>query len=83
MEEGFDLSEISNAIVGHSEVSLTLGYSGTEGEILGFRCHRLRFARGAGRLTGIFLKAVFGLFEGHIGVFEFEFEGTHAGQGAS
>ena len=82
-EEGVDLSKISNAIVGHSEVGLKLAYSGTEGEVLGFRCRRLRFAWGAGRLAGIFLKAVFRLFEGHIGVFEFEFEGAHAGRGAS
>ena len=82
-EEGVDLSKISNAIVGHSEVGLKLGYSGTEDEVLGFRCRRLRFAGGAGRLAGIFLKVVFRLFKGHIGVFEFEFEGAHAGRGAS
>ena len=82
-EEGVDLSEISNAIVGHSEVGLQLGYSGTEGEVLGFRCRRLSFAGGAGRLTSIFLKAVFRLGEGNIGVFEFEFEGAHVGRGAS
>ena len=69
--------------MGHSEVCLELGNSGTEEEVLGFRCRRLRFAGGAGRLAGIFPKAVFRLFEGHVGVFEFEFEGTHAGRGAS
>ena len=82
-EEGVDLSKISNAIVGHSEVGLKLGYSGTEGEVLGFRCHRLCFAGGAGRLASIFLKTVFRLGEGNIGGFEFEFEGAHAGRGAS
>ena len=61
-EEGVDLSEISDAIVSHSEVSLNLGYSGTEDEVLGFRCRRLRFARGVGRLAGILLKAVCRLF---------------------
>ena len=66
-ELGVDLGEISNAIVCHSEVSLKLGYSGMEDEILGFRCHRLRFPGGAGRLAGTFLKAVFWLFEGNIG----------------
>ena len=82
-EERVDLGEVSDAIVCHSEVSLKQGYSGTEGEVLGFRCRRLSFAGGAGRLTGIFLKAVFRLFEGYIGGFEFEFEGAHAGRGAS
>ena len=57
--------------------------SGTEDEVLGFRCRRLRFAGGAGRLAGISLKAVFRLFEGNIGGFEFEFKGAHAGRGAS
>ena len=82
-EERVDLSEILDASVVHSEVCLKLGNSGTKEKVLGFRCRRLRFAGGAGCLVGIFLKAVFRLFEGHIGVFEFEFEGAHAGQGAS
>ena len=82
-EEGVDLGEISDAIVCHSEVSLKLGYSGTEDEVLSFCYRRLRFAGGAGHLAGIFLKAVFRLFEGRIGCFEFKFEGAHAGQGAS
>ena len=82
-EEGVDLGEISDAIVGHSEVSLKLGYSGTEGEVLVFPCRRLRFTRGARRFAGIFLKAVFRLVEGNIGSFEFEFEGAHASRGAS
>ena len=82
-EEGVALCEISNAIVGHSEVGLKLGYSGTEGKVLGFRCHRLRFAGGTGRFVGIFLKAVFRLVEWNIWSFEFEFEGAHAGRGAS
>ena len=82
-EEGVDLCEIPNAIMSDSEVSLKLGYSSTEGEVLGFRCRRLRFAGSAGCVGGIFLKAVFRLFEGNIGVFEFEFEGAHAGRGAS
>ena len=82
-EEGIDLSEISNVIVGHSAVGLELGYSGTEGEVLSFCCHRLSFAGGAGRLASIFRKAVFRLVEGNIGGFEFEFEGAHAGRGAS
>ena len=82
-EEGVDLSEISNAIVGHSEVGLKLGYSGTEGDVLGFHFRRLSFAEGAGRLASISLKAVFRLVEGNFGGFEFEFEGAHAGRGAS
>ena len=82
-EEGVDLSEISDAVVGHSEVSLKLGYSGTEGEVLSFRCPRLRFTWGTGRLAGIFLKAVFRLVEWNIGGFAFEFGGAHAGRGAS
>ena len=77
--EGVDLGELSDAIVCHSEVSLKLGYSGTEDEVLGFHCCPLRFAGGARRLAGIFLKAVFRLFEGNMGGFEFEFEGAHAG----
>ena len=82
-EERVDPSEISNAIVGHSEVGHKLGDSGTEGEVLGFRGCRLNFAGGAGRLASIFLKAVFRLVEGNIGGFEFEFEGARAGRGAS
>ena len=82
-EERVYLSEILDASVGHSEVCLKLGHSCLKGEDLGFRCRRLRFAGGAGRLAGIFLKMVFRLFEGHIGGFEFEFEGAHAGRGAS
>ena len=53
-EEGVDLVESSNAIVGHSKVSLKLGYSGTEVEVLGIRCRRKRFAGGAGRIVGLF-----------------------------
>ena len=34
-------------------------------------------------MASIFLKAVFRLVEGNIGCFEFEFEGAHAGRGAS
>ena len=48
-----------NAVAGHSEVSLKLGHSGSEGKVLVFRCCRLRFAGGAGGFAGIFLKAVF------------------------
>ena len=58
-EEGIDLGEVSDAIVGHSEVSLKLGHSGSEGEDLVFHCHRLRFAGGSGHVRGIFLKPVF------------------------
>ena len=82
-EEGVDLGEVSDAIVCHSESSLNLGYSGTEDEVPGFPCRRLRFAGGSGCLAGLFLKAVFRLFEGRIGGFELEFEGAHAGQGGS
>ena len=82
-EEGVDLGEISDAIVSHSEVSLKLGYSGREDEVVGFCCRRLRFAGGVGRLAGIFLKAVFRLFEGNFGGFKFEFQGAHAGRGVS
>ena len=82
-EEGVDLSEISNAIVRHSEVGLKLGYSGTEGEVLGFRGRWLSFAEGAGRLTSIFMMVVFRLGEGNFGGFELEFEGAHVGRGAS
>ena len=77
------MSEISNAIVGHSEVGLKLGYSGTEGEVLGFCCRRLSFAGDAGRLGSFFLEAVFRLVEGNIAGFEFQFKGAHAGRGAS
>ena len=83
MEAGVDLGKISDAIVRHSEVSLMLGYSGTEYEVLGFNCCWLRCVKGTGRLASIFLKAVFRLFEGNMGGFEFEFEGAHAGGGAS
>ena len=82
-EERVGLSEILDASVGHSEVCIKLGNSGMEYEVLGFRCRRLIFAGGVGRLVGIFLKAVFRLFEEPVGVFEFEFDGTHAGPGAS
>ena len=61
VEEGVDLSEISDAIVGHSEVGLKLGYKylGSEGGDIIFHCHQLRFARGTGGFAGIFLKLVF------------------------
>ena len=58
-EEGIDHGEISDAIVGHSEVSLKLGHSGSEGKVVVFHCRRLRFAGSAGRLTGSFLRPVF------------------------
>ena len=58
-EEGVDLGEISDAIVSHSEVSLKLGHSGSEGKVFVFRGRRLSFAGGAGGFTGIFLKPVF------------------------
>ena len=58
-EEGIDLGEISDSIVGHSEVGLKLGYSGSEGKDLLFHCPRLRFTRGAGRVRGFFPKPVF------------------------
>ena len=57
-EEGVDLSEILDASVGHSEVSLKLGHSCLKGRDLVFRCHRLRLTGGAGRVTSIFLKPV-------------------------
>ena len=82
-EEGVDLSEISNAIVGQSEVGLKPGSSGTEGEVLGFHCRWLSFVGGTGRLASIFLKAVFMLVKGNIRGFQFKFEGAHAGRGAS
>ena len=85
-EEGVDLSEILEASVGHSEVSLKLGHSGLKGEDLVFHCRRLRFTGGAGRVPGIFLKPVFRYVEGGIGCFEdfeFGFEGAHVGRGAS
>ena len=59
-EEGVDLREISDAIVSHSKVTLKLGYSGSEGKVLGFRCRWLRFTAGAGHVSGIILKPVFG-----------------------
>ena len=58
-QKGIDLSEISDAILGHSEVGLQLGYLGSEGKDLDFHCRRLRFTGGAGRVGGIFLKPVF------------------------
>ena len=58
-EEGIDLGEISDAIVGHNEVGLKLGYSGSEGEDLVLNCPWLRFTGGPGRAMGIFLKPVF------------------------
>ena len=69
-EEGIDLGEVTDAIVGHSEVSLKLGHSGLEGEDLVFHCHRLRFARGAGRVGGSFLKPVCRSVNGGIECFE-------------
>ena len=82
-EEGVNLSEILNASMCHSEVSLELGHSGLEDKDFVFCCRRLRSARGAGDFAGIFLKPVFSLVEGHVGCFVgFEFEGAHAGRGA-
>ena len=43
-EEEVDLSEISDVIVSHSEVSLKLGHSGSEGKVFVVRCRRLSFA---------------------------------------
>ena len=58
-KEGVDLGEVSDAIVGNSEVSPKLGHSGSEGEDLVFHCHQLTFTRGTGHVTGIFLKLFF------------------------
>ena len=66
---GVDFREISNAIVGHSVVSLKLGYSGTEGEVLGIHCRRLRYAGGAGCFLGLFPEG--GLQVGRVEYLEF------------
>ena len=58
-EERVDLSEILDASVGYSEVSLNLGHSCLKGEDLVFHCHWLRFTGGTDRVTGIFPKPVF------------------------
>ena len=82
----FDLGEILDASVGHSEVCLKLGHSCLKGEDPDFHCRRLRITGGAGRVRGIFLKPVFRQVEAGIVCFEdfgFGFEGTHAGRGAS
>ena len=63
------MREISDAIGGHSEISLKLGHSGSEGKVLVFRCHRLRFARGMGGFASAFLKPVFRQVEGVFGSF--------------
>ena len=72
--EGIDLAEVLDVFVSHRELSLKLGYAGSEGEDLVFDCHRLRFTGGAGRVTVIFLKPVFRSVEGNFWCFEdFEF----------
>ena len=58
-EEGVDLSEISDAIVSHSKVSLKLGHSGLEGKVFVSRYRQLSFARGAEGFAGIFQMPVF------------------------
>ena len=71
-EEGVDLSEILDASVGHSKVSLKLGHQAAESK---------DFVGGAGCFESIFLEWVSGWFEW---IFErLRFEGAHAGRGAS
>ena len=57
--EGVDLSEILNASVCHSELSLEPGHSGLKDEYLVFCCHRLRSAGGTGGFAGIIRTPVF------------------------
>ena len=71
-EEGVDLSEILDASVGHSEVSLKLGHPGAESK---------DFVGGAGCFESILLEWVSGWFERYFK--RLRFEGAYAGRGAS
>ena len=71
-KEGVDLSEILDASVGHSEVSLKLGHLGVESK---------DFVGGAGCFKSIFLECISGSFEWN---FErLRLEGAQEGPGAS
>ena len=60
------LREPLDAIVGQSEVSLKMCHSGLKGEVLVFRCPRLRFGRCVGCFACFFLLLVFWSVEGHV-----------------
>ena len=81
VEEGVDLSEILDASVGHSEVSLKLGHPGVESKDFNFRCWWLKCVGRAGGFTSIFLEWVSRWFEWIFG--RLRFEGARAGRGAS
>ena len=71
-EKGVDISEILDASVGHSEVSLKLGHPGAESK---------DFVGGVGCFASIFLEWISRWFEWIFG--RQKFEGAHVGRGAS